>query len=251
MNPEKMRLGHPDPDLLARKAEEGMAMAESGVLEAHLASCAECQEEIAWIRRLRAEAAGLPRSMEPSRDLFPAIRARIAPGTTEPSERGRGHVVGRVTGWWSPVRVSAAALVLVALSSAITLHLARSGADNEPPEVAAGTNESAAGLPDGAGPEPGASRFASSGEAAVGVIEAAWGPTLRELESALVEGRERLQPETMEVIEANLWIIDQAIREAREALAADPGSQGAARSLNGMLETRAQVLLQVKRLAGA
>ncbi len=251
MNSEEMRTGHPDPDLLARHAEEGTAAAESGPLEAHLASCAECREEVAWIRRLRSEAAELPRAVEPSRDLFPAIRARIALGTAEQPERGAGRVVGRAAGRWSPIRLAAAAVVLVALSSAITLQLARSGADIEAPGITAGTEESAAGTPDGSGTASGGTRFASSGEEAVGVIEAAWAPTLRELESALVEGRERLQPETLEVIESNLRIIDRAIREAREALAADPASQGAARSLNGMLETRAQVLRQVTLLAGA
>jgi len=124
-------------------------------VEAHLAVCAECRDEVAWIRSLRSQADDLPRSIEPPRDLFPEIRERIAAN---------------------------------------------------PP-------------------------VASSGEEAVGAIESAWTPTLRELEQALLEGREELQPETLEVIEANLRIIDQAIHEAREALAADPASQGAARSL--------------------
>jgi hypothetical protein len=240
MNRYDMAREHPHPDRLSAHAEGTTAGAEGEALEAHLASCEPCRDEVAWIRRLREEAATLPTSLGPPRDLFPGIRERITgagPARDEAPTRTR----------WSAAWLAAAAVILVALSSAVTLQLARdAGGGHAAPETAA-----VRGAPDRGGPGAGSARFASAGEEAVWSVESAWAPTLRELESALDEGRGRLQPETIDVIETNLRIIDEAIREAREALAADPASQGAARSLNGMYETRAQVLRQASLLAGA
>jgi hypothetical protein len=242
MNRDDMEHGHPDPEQLASHAEGGTAGTETEALEAHLASCEPCREEVAWIRRLRGEAATLPTSIEPSHDLFPGIRERITKaGPTREEAPARTR--------WSASWLAAAAVILVALSSAVTLQLARDGAGGTVPPRTAGDP----GVPGvvepgaGAGPE----RFASAGEEAVWSVASAWAPTLRELESALDERRDRLQPETIDVIETNLRIIDEAIREAREALEADPANQGAARSLNGMYESRAQVLRQASLLTGA
>ena len=45
-----------------------------------------------------------------------------------------------------------------------------------------------------------------------------------DLERMLREHRERLDPRTVVVLERNLRVIDDAIAEAREALAADPAN---------------------------
>ena len=45
------------------------------------------------------------------------------------------------------------------------------------------------------------------------------------LETILTERRSELDPQTVEVLERNLAVIDAAIAEARDALAADPASQ--------------------------
>ncbi len=220
---------HPDPELLSDFAEARLEGTGRSAVEDHLAACAACRNEVEWIRTLRAEARALPEEVAPANDLWPGIRGRI-----EAPERIR--TVRFPVAW-----LAAAAVLLVALSSALTLQLARTGP----------------GLPGTAANVPGApaeapARFASLGEEAVTTLEEAWAPTLRELEAALVRNRDQLRPETLQVLEENLRIIDQAIRDAREALAADPASAGAARALNGMYETRAHVLRQAAMLgAGA
>ena len=46
-------------------------------VEAHLAECAGCRAAATELRRLIAEAHGLPRSIEPGRNLWTTIEARI------------------------------------------------------------------------------------------------------------------------------------------------------------------------------
>jgi hypothetical protein len=220
---------HPEADRLAEFAEARLEGEDRDAVEAHLVGCEACRDEVAWTRILRAEAAALPRELEPPSHLWSGIRGRI-------DARERTRTVRFPVAW-----LAAAAVLLVALSSAVTLQLARTGP---------GLPGTAASVP--ADPAEAPTRFASLGEEAVGTLEEAWAPTLRELEAALVRNRDRLSPETLQVLEENLRIIDGAIRDAREALAADPASVGAARALNGMYETRVQVLRQAAMLqAGA
>ena len=79
-------------------------------------------------------------------------------------------------------------------------------------------------------------------------IAAAYRPALAELERVLEAERGQLQPETVATLEANLAILDQAIREIEAALAADPGHRGNLKSLDGMYQTKLGVLQQVVTL---
>ena len=97
---------------------------------AHIAGCAECAADLAAARALAAPLAGLARSIEPPRDLWPAIAARTAPARRR----------------YRPLLSAAAALALVAGSSAITMLVMRD-AGPEPAPVA------------GTAPAPAAPRF--------------------------------------------------------------------------------------------
>ncbi|MCA9489579.1 MAG: zf-HC2 domain-containing protein [Myxococcales bacterium] len=91
-------------------------------LAEHLASCEPCRALAADLDRLRVAARGLPREVEPARDLWPGIAGRIG---------GRGA-------WWQRPHWLLAALVLVALgSSALTAAVLRAPAP-PPLEVASG-----------------------------------------------------------------------------------------------------------------
>jgi len=59
-----------------------LAAPDRASLEAHLAGCTGCRAAIAELRSLSASAASLPRSIEPGRDLWPAIADRIRPRAT-------------------------------------------------------------------------------------------------------------------------------------------------------------------------
>jgi anti-sigma-K factor RskA len=81
-----------------------LAAHDRASVEAHLAACAACRDAVAELRRLVAEARDLPRSIEPSRDLWTAIETRIGQRAT--------WNVQRV--WWR-AGWAAAALLVVAL----------------------------------------------------------------------------------------------------------------------------------------
>lgn len=231
---------HPNADQLAAFAEGIVGDEARAGVAGHLEGCPECREEVRWIRELRARASELPREAVPAPDQWSRIEARIRASARPPS----GEVVSIESArrrqarpeWFRPLALAAAAVVLVALSSAITLTLARSGADPSAPGVPVAVDSPA---------DRGDVTFAYAAEA----LEGAYGPAIRELEEALLRDRDRLAPETVEILEENLRIIDQAIRDATEALAADPANPRATRTLNGMYETKVQVLQQAASLA--
>jgi hypothetical protein len=57
-----------------------------------------------------------------------------------------------------------------------------------------------------------------------GFAESQYDAAVTDLQRALEQGRSRLDPKTVTIIERNLETIDRAIAEARQALAADPAS---------------------------
>jgi hypothetical protein len=56
-----------------------LAARDRASVEAHLAGCAACRAGVAELRSLSASATSLPKSIEPGRDLWPAIANRIQP----------------------------------------------------------------------------------------------------------------------------------------------------------------------------
>ncbi len=71
--------------------------------EAHLAECAGCRAAATELRRLIAEAHGLPRSIEPGRNLWTTIEARIVQRATWNVQRG----------WWRRALAAAAVFVIL------------------------------------------------------------------------------------------------------------------------------------------
>ena len=58
----------------------------------------------------------------------------------------------------------------------------------------------------------------------VGLADAQYDAAVSDLERALKSGRGKLDPTTITIVEHNLQTIDEAIRQAREALATDPAN---------------------------
>ena len=82
---------------------DGMLAARArATVEAHLAGCAGCRTAVAELRALVAGAAALPKTVEPSRDLWATIEARIVQRAT--------WNVQRV--WWRGALAAAAVLVI-------------------------------------------------------------------------------------------------------------------------------------------
>jgi predicted anti-sigma-YlaC factor YlaD len=192
-------------------------------VEDHLAECDVCTGELAALLALTEEARALPREMLPSRELWEGIEARLAERQVVlPLPR-------RWSSWTRPAMMAAAALFLVALSSAVTATLLwqRSAAPGE-------------------GSVAGASRPAPAGSAlaAFQPTEAEFVRTAEELRQALAAGSTILEPGTLEVIEASLAVIDQAIAEARAALEADPQNGMLALLLSRIHGQKVEVLQQ-------
>jgi anti-sigma factor RsiW len=180
-----------------------------GDLERHLAGCADCRALAHDLDRLRDAAGALPREVQPSRDLWPVIAARIETGSAAPS-------------WWHRPGLLLAALVLVALgSSALTAAVLRTPA--EPPPIVV------------------TERAAEDWEEDFDLAAA-------ELRAAVDARRAELDPATRAVVDENLRIIDQAIEETRAALADHPGDPGLRRGLAANGEQRIALLRHVLTL---
>ena len=78
------------------------------------------------------------------------------------------------------------------------------------------------------------------------LADAQYDAAVADLEKALKNGRGRLDKATIEIVEHNLQIIDQAIAQARDALAVDPANA----YLSGhLVETRRRKLDLLRRAA--
>lgn len=153
---------------------------------------------------LQSHVDGLPRAIEAPRDLWPSIDARLVPRTRARLRRA--------------VFQLAAAVALVALSSAATWFLVRRTAS---PVIVATAPVDREGL----------ARLARAGD----VMEEGLGST-------------DLAPETRAVLARNLVVIDSAIVECQRALDADPGSPVLAGLLRAAHRQRVEFLQQAARL---
>ena len=89
----------------------------------------------------------------------------------------------------------------------------------------------------------------ASGAAAIQTVEAGYVEQALELEAALEQGRERLAPETITIVEQNLEVIAEAIAESRAALEEDPANQDLRILLRTGHQQRVALLEQAVRLS--
>ncbi|MEN8162891.1 MAG: zf-HC2 domain-containing protein [Acidobacteriota bacterium] len=159
-------------------------------LEAHLDSCPECRRHMDDLRSLVTAAAGLSSELVPSRDLWPGIEGRL---TGVPSSR------------W-PVRsvvLAVAALVVVGFG----LSLLR--APTTGPQLAPSA-------------DPGIVQ-AHNRTATLDDVRLEYRQARDELMEVVQARSGEVSPETLQVIENNLALIDRAIDEIEMVLAASPG----------------------------
>ena len=200
---------------------------------AHLESCAVCRDTVSALRSLKAEAAALPDSLAPGRDLWPAIEGKLGSGRAGLFSFGRrsaGPGPNRAAiSWGWPAGLAAAAVVLVALTASITMMLMRGGPEAPATRVA----------------------IAPAGEAVLASFRAAENDYLRateDLRTALEQRRKDLAPETIELLEENLRLIDDAINQMWTALENDPGRAGNRHLFNRLYQKKVMLLQQAVRL---
>ena len=197
----------------------------------HLMHCARCRADVERIRELLALAASLPRSIEPPADLWPEIRTRIvaplgmsasSPRAARPVARSPWDAMLRDRRW-----LAAAAVLLIAVSSAVTALIVR----NDSRDLADAANA--------------VNVVAGDRPVAVQRVNEDYERLDRELAAMLAASRDRLQPETVEKVDRNLAIIDAAIAEIRQALAEDPGNDALLQLLKASYGQKSALVRQV------
>lgn len=173
----------------------------------HIAGCAICLAEVESLKQIIARAGDLPKSIEPPADAWAGIRQTIerdARALERPAWSSSGL---RWTRAWT---LAASALVVATLSSAVTfMYATHDGRNDTPSASAAAGGETPANF------------------AAFTLEESNFLRTASMLEDLLDSQQSALAPETVKQLKASLRTIDEAILEARNALARDPA--------NGML----------------
>ena len=194
-------------DKLSDYLDGELEAADQAAVEAHLRECRDCSAVLNDLKRVVSRAQGLD-VRPPARDLWPGVSARI----------------DRIT---SPRRISftlpqlaAAAVVLMAVSATLAVTLLRR---TEPPNTIAQA-PAAAQAPSTSPAASGSSTIDTPIVERVSLADAQYDAAVADLEKAVKNGRGRLDKATIDIVEHNLQIIDQAIAQARDALAADPAN---------------------------
>ena len=192
-------------DQLTDYLDDELPARDRAFVDAHLHACATCAEELNALRRVVAYA-GMVASEDtaPARDLWSGIHARIAPASRDTKAAAR-----RIS--LSLAQLAAAAVLLIAVSATAAWILR----GRAPVNPAAGSSVIQAEV------EPTAP---ASDARLVNFADAQYDAAVSDLELALHERRNDLNPRTVEILERNLKLIDAAIAQARQALEEDPGN---------------------------
>jgi anti-sigma-K factor RskA len=176
-----------------------------GSVADHVATCAICSAEVEDLKRVITRASELPKSIDPPTDAWTNIRAAIdrdrAAAATE-------SVVSRKSQWRRPAMLAAAAAIVAAIMSSALTSLYLNSRSHDLSQTA--------------------SRGDSAGSvtlASFTIEENNYLRTAAALQDVLDQQETSLAPETVVQLKASLRTIDEAILEARNALARDPSNK--------------------------
>ena len=170
----------------------------------HVAACEICGEEVRALERVMARAAELPKSIDPPAEAWDNIKAAILKDEAAIAPTRSQHT--RM--WRHPVMIAVAASIVVAvLSSAATVAFMRTRASSAQASASAQTASTPASF------------------AAFTIEENNYLRTVGMLQDILDRQESALAPETVAQLRASLRTIDEAILEARNALARDPANK--------------------------
>lgn len=238
-------------DRLSEYIDGGMKAAERERLEAHLARCAACSVALADLREVVSRARTLE-DTPPAEDLWPAIEAQLTPRTVAAPARRGAILDGRA--WWGRrfdlglPQLAAAAFLMVTLSGGAVWLALRGPAL---PSAPAPAHEGALARGSAAVPRTSSESPTAAVPASVDGANPRYDAAVAELERTLEEGRGRLDPRTLEIVERNLNIIDRAIEDARRAVAADPGNTWLRSHLAATMKRKVDLLRSATMLATA
>ena len=196
--------------------DAGLQPPQARLIEEHLLACESCRAEAASLRELLAEVAELPLSLPLAQDSWNDVLARI--------ESPASETIGWRAGWG----IAAAAVLCFLL---VTAGLSRQGPPTAP-RSAASTSLA-----------PVASTVSQRA-----LAENEFKKAKLELMIQLEQRRSELSPETMDIVETNLAVIEESLQRIRTALEQDPANAELERLLIATYHTEIQLLRQVTRL---
>jgi anti-sigma-K factor RskA len=184
-----------------------------GPVADHIAACEICSAEVESLKGILARAADLPRSIDPPAEAWLNIRSAIE---RDEEAVAAGHRTSE-NFWRRPYALAAAVVLAAVLSSGGTvLYLNSRGAGSSPVTA---TNT-------GNGSTP--ATFV-----AFTIEENNYLRNVAVLQDLLDQQEASLAPETVAQLKASLRTIDEAILEARTALARDPANKMLIEMLSG------------------
>jgi anti-sigma-K factor RskA len=191
----------------------------------HIAICEICSVEVASLKEILARAADLPKSIDPPADAWSNIRSAILREENAASP----HAAFVEAHWWRrPLVIAAAAAVVVAaMSSTITALYLNSRSPERAASVTPGTSSD------------------SATQATIYAFTIEENNYLRQasaLQDLLDQQESVLAPETVAQLKASLRTIDEAILEARNALARDPSNKLLIEMLSGNYKQKVDLL---------
>lgn len=218
---------HKALDRLDDLVDGALAEDERLAVEAHLGSCPGCRREERRLRAILAEARGLRRERTPARDLWPEIAQAIGAGKVVSGEFARPKAPRR----WMPALATAAAVLAVVATVAVQRE---GGSPFAVPRAGTATAVPVAG-----------------GQVELLDAEQGYARATAELLAALAERRDSLSPETRASVDRNLAMIDQALKEIRDALQKEPGNRDLTRMLASTHRKKVDVLRRVVKFSGS
>ncbi|MFC2172009.1 anti-sigma factor family protein [Acidobacteriota bacterium] len=202
-------------------------------IEIHLNGCKACRKEERLLRSIIDDARELPRTVEPPRDLWPSIANRIE--GRQPFQRISGRDTSphsRQRSWW----LAAAAVLVVSLAVTGSFILFRSG---EATHDLVSVRKAADVIQ--------AKFMAADLERA----EAEYLKASGNLARLLNERKAGLSPETAEIVNKNMIIIDNAISELKTAMEKEPGNAQIPALLLAMYQKELDLLQEATQLSAS
>jgi anti-sigma-K factor RskA len=189
----------------------------------HIAGCEICRAEVEGLNRILARAADLPKSIDPPADAWLNIQNAIQRDKEALTAR-EGTSPGL---WRRPYLLAAAAVLVAVLSSAGTaLYMSSRNSDGSTSRVAI----------------PNATVSAPETMAAFTIEENNYLRNVAVLQELLDRDESLLAPETVAQLKSSLRTIDEAILEARNALARDPANKMLIEMLSGTYRQKVDLL---------
>ena len=221
-------------DRLSEYLDDELPSGERAALEGHLARCDECSAALADLRRVVARARALE-STGPATDLWPGIATRIG---AAPAAGPAVRAIGMRRFAFSLPQLLAAGIALMVLSGGSVWLLRPASGPAAAPTIA---STALAPAESGLGTPASWQRRAAPG----------YDAAVADLERVLAEGRGRLDTATVRVLEQNLHVIDQAIEQARRAVAADSANAYLNSHLAETMRRKLDLLRQAASLVSA